>query len=268
MREVKSIETMQTGPEVMIFDNSEFGKIRTVEISGEIWFVGKDVALALGYSNPQKAIRDHVDEDDRTVNETFTVNGTMGVLINESGLYALILASKLPDAKRFKQWVTRDVIPSIRKTGAYAARPMSPAEMFQLQAQVNLDQERRIAALEDRTAATQQQITDVVSAFAVPAFSPDQWQEQANQTINRIVEMNHLNHQKFRHKLYEELERVANCNLKMRQDKLKARMRNGGAKTSEISAISKLAVIARDAKLRAIFEGILRREAALCLAAC
>ena len=149
-----------------------------------------------------------------------------------------------------------------------APKPLSPAEMFQLQAQVNLDQERRIAALEKKTAATQQQITDVVSAFAVPAFSPDQWQEQANQTINRIVEMNHLNHQKFRHKLYEELERVANCNLKMRQDKLKARMRNGGAKTSEISAISKLAVIARDAKLRAIFEGILRREAALCLAAC
>lgn len=143
----------------------------------------------------------------------------------------------------------------------------------QLQALINIEmrqneQERRMNELAVKSEETASRITDVVSAFAVPAFSPDQWQEQANQTINRIVEMNHLNHQKFRHKLYEELERVANCNLKMRQDKLKARMRNGGAKMSEISAVSKLAVIARDAKLRAIFEGILRREAALCLAAC
>lgn len=250
------------------FQSDQFGDIRIVVMDGDPWFVASDVCRALDIGNPRMAV-ERLDDDEKGVSTIDTLGGKQQMtIISEPGLYSLVLTSRKPEAKQFKRWVTHEVIPSIRKTGAYAARPMSPAEMFQLQAQVNLDQERRIAALEDRTAATQQQITDVVSAFAVPAFSPDQWQEQANQTINRIVEMNHLNHQKFRHKLYEELERVANCNLKMRQDKLKARMRNGGAKTSEISAISKLAVIARDAKLRAIFEGILRREAALCLAAC
>ena len=106
---------------MQVFTNEEFGTIRTVEMNGEPWFVGKDVAVALGYSNPQKAIRDHIDSENKTVNESFTVNGTKGILVNESGVYALIFGSKLPDAKKFKRWVTSEVLPSIRKTGAYAA---------------------------------------------------------------------------------------------------------------------------------------------------
>ena len=105
--------------DIQVFNNPEFGEIRTVEINNEPWFVGKDVAVILGYSNPQKAIRDHIDEDDRTVNESFTVNGTAIALINESGLYSLVLSSKLPTAKKFKRWVTSEVLPSIRKHGAY-----------------------------------------------------------------------------------------------------------------------------------------------------
>lgn len=105
--------------ELKIFNNEEFGKIRTVTIDNEPWFVGKDVAVILGYSNPQKALRDHVDEEDRTLNDSFTVNGTKGILINESGLYGLILSSKLPNAKKFKHWVTAEVLPVLRKTGRY-----------------------------------------------------------------------------------------------------------------------------------------------------
>lgn len=105
--------------DIQVFNNPEFGEIRTVEINNEPWLVGKDVAVILGYSNPQKAIRDHIDEDDRTVNESFTVNGTAIALINESGLYSLVLSSKLPTAKKFKRWVTSEVLPSIRKHGAY-----------------------------------------------------------------------------------------------------------------------------------------------------
>lgn len=105
--------------ELKVFNNSEFGTLRGVEIDGESWLVGKDVAERLGYSNPQKAIRDHVDDEDRTVNESFTVNGTMVVLINESGLYSLVLGSKLPNAKKFKRWVTSEVLPAIRKHGGY-----------------------------------------------------------------------------------------------------------------------------------------------------
>jgi RNA polymerase sigma factor (sigma-70 family) len=106
---------------IISFTNNELGTIRTVLIDNEPYFVGKDVAKALGYTNPQKAIKDHVDEEDRTVNESFTVNGTQGLLINESGLYSLILSSKLPNAKKFKRWVTSEVIPSIRKYGGYIA---------------------------------------------------------------------------------------------------------------------------------------------------
>ncbi len=104
---------------IKIFENPEFGKIRTMEIDSKPYFVGKDIAEVLNYSNPQKAIRDHVDDDDKTLNEMFTVNGTMGVLINESGLYSLILSSKLPTAKKFKHWVTSEVLPSIRANGGY-----------------------------------------------------------------------------------------------------------------------------------------------------
>lgn len=104
---------------IQLFHNDEFGDIRTVMIDGVPWFAGKDVAMILRYSNPQKAIRDHVDEEDRTVNESFTVNGTQAILINESGVYSMILLSKMPNARRFKHWVTSEVLPAIRKTGRY-----------------------------------------------------------------------------------------------------------------------------------------------------
>lgn len=107
--------------ELQIFNNQEFGKVRAMTIDGQPYFVGKDVAEILGYSNPQKALRDHVDEDDKTVNEMFTVNGTKGILINESGLYSLALLSKMPRAKQFKRWVTAEILPTIRKTGGYVA---------------------------------------------------------------------------------------------------------------------------------------------------
>ena len=147
-----------------------------------------------------------------------------------------------------------------------APKPLSPAEQLLQQASVLVEQERRITALEEQTQKTSARIADVVSAFSVPVFTKDHWQEQANQIINRIVEVNHLNHQQYRHKLYEELERAANCNLEMRKKRMQSRMRNGGAKYADVIAVSKLAIIATDAKLRAIFEGILRREAALCIA--
>lgn len=112
--------------QLKIFESKEFGQVRTISIDGEPWFVGKDVAISLEYSNPQKALRDHVEEEDRTVNESFIVNGTKGILINESGLYSLILSSKLPSARKFKRWVTSEVLPAIRKTGSYDMDEYSP----------------------------------------------------------------------------------------------------------------------------------------------
>ena len=102
------------------FSKPEFGQLRTVEINGTPWLVGKDVAIALGYKNPQRAIRDHVDTEDQGVTKTVTPSGEQEMLIiNESGLYSLILSSKMPKAKAFKHWVTSEVLPAIHKTGAY-----------------------------------------------------------------------------------------------------------------------------------------------------
>ena len=106
---------------IKIFENEEFGSVRTMEINGEPYFVGKDVAEILGYANTSKALIDHVDDEDKLNNETLSSLGQRGGwLINESGLYSLILSSKLSNAKKFKRWVTSEILPAIRKTGSYS----------------------------------------------------------------------------------------------------------------------------------------------------
>ena len=102
------------------FANPEFGQVRTVEIDGTPWLVGKDVAVALGYAKPTDAIRKHVDSEDKGISKTETPSGEQEMLIiNESGLYSLILSSKMPKAKAFKHWVTGEVLPALRKNGVY-----------------------------------------------------------------------------------------------------------------------------------------------------
>lgn len=107
--------------EVKVFENEEFGSVRTVTIDGNVWFAGKDIALALGYAKPLNAIRDNVDDDDTLKKGLTDSLGRMQetVVINESGLYSLILRSQLNSAKKFKKWVTSEVLPSIRKNGLY-----------------------------------------------------------------------------------------------------------------------------------------------------
>ena len=105
---------------VKVFENEEFGRVRTVAINGEPWFVGKDVALVLGYNNTRDALTRHVDIEDKGVVNLDTLGGLQELaIINESGLYSLILSSRLPSAKEFKRWVTSKVLPSLRKTGTY-----------------------------------------------------------------------------------------------------------------------------------------------------
>lgn len=112
--------------ELQIFKSKEFGEIRGMEIEGKPWMVGKDVAAALGYINTRKALLDHVDEEDKLQGDGVTIRDSIGreqtpIVINEGGLYSLILASKLPNAKKFKRWVTSEVLPTIRKTGGYVS---------------------------------------------------------------------------------------------------------------------------------------------------
>lgn len=109
---------------VQIFNHDQFGQLRAVSIEEKMWIVAKDVALSLGYSNPSKAINDHVDDEDKLYNDSLSSLGQRGGwLINESGMYSMILHSKLPQAKTFKRWVTHEVLPSIRRTGGYMATP-------------------------------------------------------------------------------------------------------------------------------------------------
>ena len=122
--------------ELQIFENDEFGKVRTVVIDNEPWMVGKDVADALGYANSRDAISKHVDDEDKGVAKCDTLGGKQDLqIINESGMYDLVFGSKLPTAKKFKHWVTSEVIPALRKTGSYTMPKMSK----ELQAIVMLD---------------------------------------------------------------------------------------------------------------------------------
>lgn len=137
--------------EIRIFNNPDFGDVRTVMIDGEPWFVGKDVANALGYSRERDAISNHVDKDDAVKHG---VTDSMGreqqtTIINESGLYSLIFGSKLDSAKKFKRWVTSEVLPTLRKTGGYRV-PQTIPEQIQLLAQGNVELNKRVDILSDR----------------------------------------------------------------------------------------------------------------------
>ena len=154
--------------ELQIFENPEFGSIRTITINNEPWFVGKDVAEVLGYSNPRDALSRHVDDEDK--NTVVNPDGNRGnpnmTIINESGLYSLILSSKLPTAKQFKRWVTSEILPDIRKHGAYMtpdtleAAILNPDYLLQIVTALKSEQEKR-KTLEAETAVQKQQIAEL-----------------------------------------------------------------------------------------------------------
>lgn len=145
---------------IKVFENAEFGSVRTMTINDEPWFVGKDVAMVLGYTNPAKAIRVHVDEEDKGVNEMDTPGGKQNIIIvNESGLYSLILSSKLPTAKAFKRWVTSEVLPSIRKNGVYATPEFLQKTISDPQWAMGVLQ--ALADAQDKIAVQQKQISEM-----------------------------------------------------------------------------------------------------------
>ena len=140
-----------------VFENPAFGTVRTVEVEGEPWLVGKDVAAALGYANPRKALDDHVDPEDKMQGDGVTIRDSIGreqhpTIINESGLYSLVLSSKLPTAKKFRHWVTGEVLPAVRRHGAYLTGPAlaealaRPESLCQLLLSIKQEQDARRAA--------------------------------------------------------------------------------------------------------------------------
>lgn len=159
---------------IKIFNNPEFGKIRTVQINGEPWFVGKDVAAALGYARPDNAVTEKVDEDDRFYIDAKShpeikdeinyreLGQRGGWVVNESGLYSLIFNSKLPSAKKFKHWVTSEVLPTIRRTGGYgqAQMPQSSMELLELHYKALKEVDVKVNALSDDLHTVQKDFED------------------------------------------------------------------------------------------------------------
>lgn len=199
--------------------------------------------------------------------EDLPKNGERPEFIPENIFYRLAMKAKNEAAEAFQAKIADEVIPAIRKTGGYNPKPMTANEMFSLQAQINLDNEREIKELKGRTAENEKRLDETNRKFyAVTTFvtSPltdaDTWQERMTRHIRRAVEEFVLNYQQFHAKLYEELERTAGVDLKFRQTRMRNRMYAAGATKTECKAVSKLSVIAADKKLRAMFETILRNE--------
>ena len=164
--------------ELQVFSNAEFGSVRSIMVNNEPYFVGKDVAEILGYSRTADAIKVHVDKEDKGVCEMQTPGGVQNVtIINESGLYSLILSSKMPNAKKFKRWVTSEVLPAIRKHGVFAVDTMlnDPDAMIAALQAYKEERQRRLI-LESENAVQKQQLLEMkpkVSYYDVVINSPD-----------------------------------------------------------------------------------------------
>ena len=179
---------------IISINHEQFGQLRALlDERGEPWLMGVDVARRLGYKNPHKALRDHVDDEDKTVNESFTVNGTTPILVNESALYALVLRSKQDDARKFRRWVTSEVLPSIRKQGGYMiARPYESDEEIMARAlqimQATLQRrDEQIAKLQPR-ADYADHVLDSVSCFTTTQLAKELGMS-AQELNRRLCEM-------------------------------------------------------------------------------
>lgn len=213
--------------ELQIFNSPEFGEIRAVELDGEPWFVGKDIAEAVGYANPSKAIIDHVDDEDKRfemlpVTDSQNGNLVKTALINESGVYSLIFSSKLESAKKFKHWVTSEVLPAIRKTGAYIApqAQATPAGMDAgaLQAfTVALD--TLTAAVQTLTQRMDAQDQTKRPQLSAPPTKPlnnkfrRQWMQTASQKLNTLADECGLPSTTVLHNIYGEMEMELDISL-------------------------------------------------------
>ncbi|MCR5438017.1 MAG: Bro-N domain-containing protein [Selenomonas sp.] len=228
--------------EIQIFNNPEFGDVRVLEIEGEPWLVGKDVAEKLGYTNPQKAIRDHVDDEDKRGERIVHPSGGAQetIVINESGLYSLILSSKLPTAKKFKHWVTSEVLPAIRKTGSYG-KTMSQVEILAQAAQQLVEQEKRLTAVEKRMDG----VRDIV------ALSANGWRQDSAHLINRIAERlggaEHIS--EVRKESYKFLNERMHADVAARLRNLKRKAAEEGMCKSKRDKLNYLDVIGQDPRL-------------------
>ncbi len=246
--------------DLQIFQNDEFGEIRTVMIDNEPWFVAADVCRILELTNPTVSL-ERLDVDEKAKLNLGLKGGDTNC-VNEYGLYTLVLGSRKPEAKAFKRWITHDVIPQIRKTGSYSLNRanLSPElKMFYAiadsQARVEIEQQRQAAEikrLDDKFSNMQEILTAPIG----------DWKTEINDRVREIAIKSNIDFQILWGMLYGELENTAHCCLKTLQKNKKERMEQTGiTKTAIKESTTKLAVIADKPKLKAIFEGIVRNYA-------
>lgn len=180
--------------------------------------------------------------------------------VAEYYVYRLAMKAKNEAAEAFQDKLARDVIPSIRRTGGYHAKPMTTAEMLLMQAQLNVDMEKRLSRVEDMQQRQAAQVQEVVGIFALPTVQREQWCEQMNRRIAAICERDGCPHQKFRGDTYRELEDAARVDLDSRLTRKKKRLKDAGEKAVVYRNITKLQIIGEDDKLRPIYEGIIRKH--------
>ena len=251
---------------LQVFKNSRFGEIRTIEENGQVLFCGSDVAKALGYKNTTKALSDHC----RGVTKRYTgvqtglkADGTPAMqniemnFIPEGDIYRLAAKSELPGAVEFERWIFDEVLPTIRRTGSYSAKPMTQIELLAAQAQAMVELERKADTAIQAADTANQRLTGALDALAAP--TEKDWQTVTGNKIKRIAQENQLSYVALFGDLYKELEDCAKVNLKSRLVNLRKRMERGGATYKERREISKLHIISLDPKLKLAFDGIVRR---------
>lgn len=244
--------------QMQVFNNSEFGEIRTVTIDNEPWFVAADVCNALELSNPSMVIS-RLDEDERT-KLSLGRQGEANV-VNEYGLYNLVLGSRKPEAKQFKRWITHEVIPQIRKAGYYMPDLSALSPELQLMnamvSQINKDA-LQIAKLTDDMQETKDELQEIRDVVEVKPF--DNWRDDTNKLIAKICHKT-SNYKDTRTIIYEALNKRAGSNIKQRLENMRARAMLSGMTRSKADALSYLDVIAEDKKLIEIYTAIVKEMA-------
>ena len=233
--------------------------LRTVEKDSELWWVLKDVCNALGIVD-HKSVKRRLDDDERGVYLVPTPGGTQNMaIVNEPGLYNVILQSAKPEAKNFKRWVTHEVLPSIRKSGTYSleqTQPMTPAQLLAAQAKVLVEMEQRMDEMQSHTAALEVKVDTALKAFSRPA--QDHWKDDTHHAIQELCESRHLSITATKGRMYAELERAAGCSINARLNRLRERKKKAGMRHRDAMELNKLDAIGEDKHLRIIFEGIVR----------
>lgn len=230
--------------------------LRTVELDGEMWWVLKDVCGVLGIVKPEN-VAARLDEDEKGTCVMGTPGGKQNMtVVNEPGLYNVILRSDKPEAKDFKRWVTHEVLPRIRKTGSYTVQPMTQAQLIAAQAQLLVDMEKRMDAMQTQTAALEAKVDKAMTVFSRPA--EDHWKSDTDGAIKKLCEDNHLSVMATKGRMYAELEQTAGCDVSARLNRLRGRKKKAGMRRKDYMTLTKLDAIAEDKKLRAIFEGVVR----------